>query len=344
MSEGFTTAEDLAGHSHDYVKVGADSIRRVVTLSTSGSTGERKRLYFTEGDLRRTVDFFREGMRWLCSPGDKAAILLGSPSPDGLGRLLEEGLRELGAEPQLLCLPTDYGETAEALLDLEPDTLVGLPVMVRRLALMTPSLRPKTVLLSGDYVSLAAAETITRLWHTKVFSHYGLTESGLGFAVQCPLLLGQHIRADELQVEIVDPDTGERLPEGQWGEIVFTTLRREAMPLRRYRTGDISRLLPGECPCGTPGPRLDRVLGRVEELRKPVSIYALDETLLREDSLLDYEAAFDGGLLRVTAEGGEPEAIRGLLAEKWPGLSVEVITGVIPPSARKRMVRMAAGQ
>ena len=250
MSEGFTTAEDLAGHGRDYVKVGASEIQRIVTLSTSGSTGAGKRLYFTSGDLRRTVDFFRDGMRWLCSPGDKVAILLGSPSPDGVGRLLEEGLKELGAEPRLLCLPTDYAETAKELEEIQPDTLVGLPVMVRRLALTLPQLRPKTVLLSGDYVSLAAVETITRLWHTRVFSHYGLTESGLGFAVQCPLLLGQHIRSDELRVEIVDPDTGESLPEGQWGEIVFTTLRREAMPLRRYRTGDISRLLPGTCPCG----------------------------------------------------------------------------------------------
>ncbi len=339
MRGEFTTAEDLAEHGYDYVRVDAGSIQRVVTLSTSGSTGAGKRLYFTAGDLQRTKDFFRDGMRWLCSPGDKVAILLGSPSPDGLGRLLEEGLRELGAEPSLLGLPRDYGETAAALRALRPDTLVGPPVMVRRLALTTPELRPKTVLLSADYVSLAAAETIGRLWRTKVFSHYGLTESGLGFAVQCPLLLGQHIRADELQVEIVDPDTGESLPEGQWGEIVFTTLRREAMPLRRYRTGDISRLLPGDCPCGTPGPRLDRVLGRVAERRKAMNIYDLDELLLWEDALLDYEASFREGRLTVTAEGGEPEKLRALLAEKWPEFSVEVIPGVIPPSAQKRMVK-----
>ena len=339
MSEGFTTAEDLAGHGRDYVKVGADEIQRIVTLRTSGSTGAGKRLYFTSGDLRRTVEFFRDGMRWICTPGDRVAILLGSSSPDGLGRLLEEGLKELGAEPSLLCLPTDYEETASTLKELTPDTVVGLPVQVRRLALAVPQLRPKSVLLSGDYVSLAAAETITRLWHTKVFSHYGLTESGLGFAVQCPLLLGQHIRADELRVEIVDPDTGESLPEGQWGEIVFTTLRREAMPLQRYRTGDVSRLLPGVCPCGNPGPRLDRVLGRVTEMRKPVSIYELDEALLCRDEVLDYAAEFRDGSLTVTAEGGEPEAIRRLLAEKYPQFTVRVIPGAIPPSAQKRMVK-----
>ena len=339
MSGDFTTAEDLVSHGSDYVRVDADSIRRVVTLRSSGSTGERKKLYFTAGDLRRTVDFFRDGMRWLCAPGDKVAILMGSDSPDGLGKLLEEGLRELGALPSLLCLPRDYGETAEALRALRPDTLVGLPVQIRRLALLTPDLRPKTVLLSGDYVSEAAVRTVERVWQTKVFSHYGLTESGLGFAVQCPLRLGQHVRADEFAVEIVDPDTGETLPEGRWGEIVFTTLRREAMPLRRYRSGDISRLLPGDCPCGTPGPRLDRVLGRAEELRKDINIYDLDELLLDDDELLDYEASCADGLLTVTAEGGEPEKLRALLAEKYPRLQVVVETGVIPHSAQKRMVK-----
>ncbi len=340
MNEGFTTPEDLASHGRDYVQVGAGEIQRIVTLSTSGSTGAGKRLYFTAGDLQRTKDFFRDGMRWLCSPGDKVAILLGSPSPDGVGRLLEEGLRELGAEPSLLCLPRDYGETAAALRALRPDTLVGLPVMVRRLALMTPELRPKTVLLSADYVSLAAVETITRLWETKVFSHYGLTESGLGFAVQCPLLLGQHIRASELQVEIVDPDTGENLPEGQWGEIVFTTLRREAMPLKRYRTGDVSRLLPGVCPCGRPGPRLDRILGRISERSKAVSIYDLDEVLLGRDEVLDYAAALKGSELTVTAEGGDPAFLRELLAEAFPQVTVTVVPGSIPPSAQKRTVQL----
>ncbi len=339
MSEGFTTAADLISHGSDYVKVGASEIQRIVTLQTSGSTGAGKRLYFTAGDLKRTMEFFRDGMRWICSPGDKVAILLGSPSPDGVGRLLEQGLAELGAFPSLLGLPADYDETAQALRELKPVTLVGLPVQLRRLALMVPELRPKTVLLSGDYVSLAATETITRLWGTKVFSHYGLTESGLGFAVQCPLLLGQHIRSDELLVEIVDPDTGTILPEGQWGEIVFTPLRREAMPLKRYRTGDISRLLPGMCPCGTPGPRLDRVLGRISELRKPVSIYKLDEVLLGRDEVLDYEASLDGSLLTVTVEGAEPETVRMLLAEQFPQVTVAVRRGVIPPSAQKRMVR-----
>lgn len=335
----FTTPEDISLRGHEYVAVKGDEIARVVTMDTSGSTGTKKRLYFTEGDLRQTVEFFRDGMRDICRPGDRVAILMGSPSPGGLGRLLEEGLTEMGALPSLLCFPADYGETARALKTLQPDTVVGLPVQVRKLALLAPELRPRTVLLSGDYVSLAAAESIERLWHTAVFSHYGLTESGLGFAVQCPLRRGQHIRCDDFEVEIVDSDTGEKLPDGVWGEIVFTTLRREAMPLHRYRTGDFSRLLPAPCPCGRPGPLLDRVLGRIEERRKPVSIYALDEALLRDDAIRDYDAGMtEDGVLRVTVEG-DGEKARAILADAFPRIPAEVLTGVISPSPKKRSVR-----
>ncbi len=338
MRAEFTTQEDLVGHGQDYVRVGAGEIRRIVTLRSSGSTGERKRLYFTEGDLRRTVDFFREGMRGVCSPGDKVAILMGSASPDGLGDLLKTGLEEMGARPFLLGLPSDYAATAEALRALEPDCLVGLPVQARKLSLLLPALRPRSVLLSGDYVSEAGRKTLERLWETRVFSHYGLTESGLGFAVQCPLLLGQHVRAEEFRVEIVDPETGETLPDGEWGEIVFTTLRREAMPLRRYRTGDLSRLLPGTCPCGIPGPRLDRVLGRISERQKPVSIYALDEALLDLDEVLDFEARLEGEVLTVTLEGTCTERVRERLRQAWPGREIRVQPGRIPPSAQKRIL------
>ena len=74
-------------------------------------------------------------------------------------------------------------------------------------------------------------------------------------------------------------------------------------------------------------------------MRKPVSIYDLDEMLLGRDEVLDYAAEFRDGSLTVTLEGGDPAAIRPLLAEKWPEYSVEVIPGVIPPSAQKRMVK-----
>ena len=344
--KGFTTPEDLTQHPADYVRVRGSDIQRVVTLRSSGSTGPAKRLYFTAGDLERTVEFFREGMGHICRPGDRVAACIGSLSPDGLGRLLEEGLRRLGAEPLLLGAVTDYGDTVKALEAFRPQTIVGLPTQVRRLCLLLPGLRPRTVLLSGDYLAQSLRELVSRVWDCAVFDHYGLTESGLGFAVQCPCLEGLHVRSDELMVEIVEPGTDRVLPTGEWGEVVFTTLRREAMPLRRYRTGDCGRLLPGACPCGYTGQRLDRVLGRLTERGKPVSIYALDEALLGWESLYDYAAVLRDGRLCVTtdlAPGAEVSEVVRRLAGLWPPDRLEVQAGEVPPGTAKRAVQCLPG-
>ena len=341
--KGFTTPEDLTARPEAYVKVTGQEIRRIVTLRSSGSTGSAKRLFFTAGDLERTVEFFRSGMGFICRPGDRVAACIGTLSPDGVGRLLEEGLRRLGAEPLLLGAVRDYGETVSALRSFRPHTIVGLPVQVRRLCLLAPELRPRTVLISGDYPAESLRHTLERVWGCAVFDHYGMTESGLGFAVQCPALEGRHVRGDELRVEIVEPGTDRVLPVGEWGEIVFTTLRREAMPLERYRTGDYGRLLPGVCPCGYTGQRLDRVLGRLTERAKPVSIYTLDEALLGWDALFDYAASLEGERLRLCldlAEGHRPEEALPLLEGVWPPDRLDLEAGTVPPGTAKRAVRI----
>jgi len=338
MTDGFTSSEDLIRHGADYVRVTAKDIQRIVTLRTSGSTGGAKRLYFSAGDLRRTVDFFRDGMSHITVPGGKCAILLGSKSPDGLGRLLEQGLAELGCRPLLYGIPSSYSDAAAFLHKEHPDTIIGLPVQLRRLAITVPELRPKSVLMSGDRAAHCMKETVARLWRTTVYDHYGMTESGLGFAVQCPFRQGLHIRSDELSVEIIDPKTGAVLPDGEWGEIVFTTLRREAMPLYRYRTGDISRLIPGRCPCGQEGQRLDSIRGRISELEKPVSIYTLDELLFSSDSVWDFEAALFDTCMYITVDGTETAAslVKMLLSVRFPNLGFRIQTASIPPHSEKR--------
>ncbi len=303
MSGGFTTAEDIILRGSEMCRLSQRDIRRIVTLRTSGSTGPAKRLYFSANDIERTVEFFSEGMKFMCGAGDAVVICMGNGAPDGIGALLSEGLERIGARPVLFGGVSDFTAAAACCRTNGPHTIVGIPSQIRRLALEAPEIRPANVLLSADYIAESVVETIARVWETKVFTHYGLTESGLGFAVQCPALEGQHIRHDEFKVEIIDPKTGENLPYGEWGELVFTTLRREAMPLYRYRTGDISRLIGGTCACGHEKPRLDRVLGRISELNKPVSIYALDELLFACDGILDFTASLRGKTLSVEAVG-----------------------------------------
>ena len=118
------------------------------------------------------------------------------------------------------------------------------------------------------------------------------------------------------------------------------------MPLRRYRTGDYGRLLPGVCPCGYAGPRLDKVLGRLTERAKPISIYTLDEALLGWDELYDYAASLEGGRLTIVADlapGGELEEVARRLEGLWPGDRLEVRTGTVPPGTAKRAVACTNG-
>lgn len=109
-----------------------------------------------------------------------------------------------------------------------------------------------------------------------VYDIYGLTEVyGPGISIDCALHKGLHYFDDYLYFEIIDPLTGECLPDGEMGELVITTLRKEGGPLIRYRTHDITRLLPGECGCGSPYPRHDRIQGRTDDMVKVkgVNIY-----------------------------------------------------------------------
>lgn len=103
----------------------------------------------------------------------------------------------------------------------------------------------------------------------QLYDIYGLTEIyGPGVAISCDYECGMHYWDDYFYFEIIDPKTGELVPEGELGELVVTTLRKEGAPLIRYRTHDLTRFLPGECKCGCPYPRIDTLVGRTDDMIK----------------------------------------------------------------------------
>lgn len=103
----------------------------------------------------------------------------------------------------------------------------------------------------------------------KIYDIYGLTEVyGPGIGVSCDYECGMHVWDDYCYFEIVDPKTGKVLPDGEIGELVITTLRKEGAPLVRYRTHDLSLIIPGECECGSPFPRIDTLIGRTDDMVK----------------------------------------------------------------------------
>lgn len=301
----FTTPQDVRVHGAQLVAVSQDEVARVVTLPTSGTTGAPKRVWFSAGDQESTVDFFAHGMSTLVGRGDRVLVLLPGPRPGSVGALLAAGLARLGADPIVHGDIVDLPAAAEVLRREAPTSVVGAPVQILGLQRWSEEIgrvrwRPRTALLTTDHVPRALTRRLEETCGCEVFEHYGMTEMGLGAAVECEAHAGYHLRAPDLLFEIVDPASGAALPDGELGEVVFTTLSPRAMPLVRYRTGDRSRLLPGRCPCGTALPRLERVRGRIGERTVDsgshgvVTLADLDEVLFAVRPLVDYAAATGG--------------------------------------------------
>lgn len=293
----FTLPEQVKEAPECFLCVPAKEIARVITLKTSGSSGPPKRLFFTEADLLRTADFFEKGMQYMVAPGDRVTVYMEGPGRFSIGGLLKEGLSRIGVAVTVHGLIRDM--KAAAADGQGKDCLVGTPGQMYALAVEAPWLRPKTVLLSADYVPRSVKRFVESTWGCRVFTHWGMTETGYGGGVQCGAREGYHLRDDDLLLEIVDPATGRPKPEGETGEIILTTTRRRGMPLIRYRTGDLGRFLAGPCPCGCLKPRLAEVDGRLDDAvrledGRYLSIHALDELLLSSGVIEDFEASYDG--------------------------------------------------
>jgi phenylacetate-coenzyme A ligase PaaK-like adenylate-forming protein len=321
----FTTPADLLADDLRFLCVSQGEIERVVTLRSSGTTNEAKRLHFTAQDLELTVDFFRHGMGAMVMPGERVLILMPGDLPGSVGDLLTQGLAQMEALGIVHGIVRDERAAIAEIIDKEIDCLVGLPVQLLGLARHADAAtiqlgRIKSVLLSADYVPRTIVREIESAWGCPVFNHYGMTEMGLGGVVDCGARSGGHVREADLYFEIIDPATGRPLPDGERGEVVFTTLTRTGMPLIRYRTGDLSRFIPKPCRCGTVLKRLEWVKGRLAgQVRLGgkylLSMADLDEVLFPLPGLLNFQAAVtqENGidLLQVTlfTQGGPAEKL-----------------------------------
>ncbi len=349
----FTTAEDIRREPEAFWCVPPREISRIITLKSSGSTGRPKRIAFTEADLARTAWFFSYGIRSLVRPGDQVMVFMPGPQHDTVGGLLKDGLGRLPAEVTVYGFIEDVDDAAGAAAGM--DSLIGVPAQIRTLARTHPELRPRTVLLSADYVPEKTIRQIEDLWKCTVFTHWGMSETGYGGGVQCKAREAYHIRDDELILEIIDPRTGEVLPDGEEGELVLTTIRRQAMPLIRYRTGDLAKLVTEPCPCGCLKPRLGKVMGRISDAvfignGVVITMPKLDELLGDIPGLTDFSASWNekDRCLSITFMGSvsDSEAVRQeilrRLADCLQGRAeISAQEGDITPSTgtRKRQIQ-----
>ena len=188
----------------------------------------------------------------------------------------------------------------------------------------------------------------------ELYDIYGLTEVyGPGIGVSCKYDTGMHYWDDYVYIEIVDPKTGEVLPDGEIGEIVITTLQKEGAPLIRYRTHDLSKIIPGECPCGSKHPRIGTILGRTDDMVKVkgVNIFPsqIEEMLSGVDGAsseyqvrIEHTNGKDVLTLIVEAEQGADKAVTasaiGKAFKGKIGIAAEIQTvnmGELPRSEKK---------
>ncbi len=286
----FLSKADLRD-AYPYGLLGAPLEKCVRIHSTSGTTGKRVVAFYTQHD----VDLWED----CCA---RAIVAAGGTKEDvvqvayGYG-LFTGGAGVHGGSHRVGCLtlPMSSGNTERQLqfmTDLGATILCCTPSYAAYLgeAIEEAGLRDQIKLKAGIFGAEAWSEEMRRdIQNTlgiKAYDIYGLTEtSGPGVAFECCEQTGMHINEDHFIAEIIDPDTGEVLPEGSKGELVFTALTKEAFPLLRYRTRDICVLTRKPCSCGRTHVKMSKPMGRSDDMLiiKGVNVFPSQiETVLLE--------------------------------------------------------------
>ena len=327
----FTTAQMLSVQAGKFLLTSQSEVSRVISGATSGTTGPAKRVFYTERDTEHTVGFFAAGISEMLAEGESCFIAFPFTGPFGLGDLIAQAVERLGGIPIKAGFGQTWGEMLELVRQTQPETYIGFPVTLLSLLRMYGDDFPiKRALVSGDACPNGVMEELEKALGSKLYPHYGSRECGLGGAVTCPAFHGMHLRENHIIPEIID-ENGQVLPDGEYGELVITTIGADAMPLIRYRTGDYTRILP-QCPCGGVTRRIDTV-SRQEGI---ISIEELDSKLFHIPELVDYRASFDGKLTieaRTLCEGVQRQ-IYDEAKEIYPELQINVHSSLCRQSDR----------
>jgi phenylacetate-CoA ligase len=309
----FTTKEDLRQHyPMGFLAVGREQIVRI--HGSSGTTGKPTFVAYSAEDLATWADLCA---RFLVAgglqPRDTVQIAFGYGLFTG-GFGLHYGVERVGA----CVIPAASGNTPRQLMlmqDLQTDALVCTPSYAlyiadaaRSAGIDPAKLPPRFAHFGGEMWTEDMRTQIEGQMDLLAFNNYGLSEViGPGVSGECPARTGMHIQEDHFLVECIDPETLRPVEPGQVGELVFTTLTKQAMPIIRYRTRDLARLDPEPCPCGRTTVRMSRVIGRTDDMLiiRGVNVFPsqIEQALLRVDGTAPhYQIEIDrpGALDQVT--------------------------------------------
>ena len=268
----FVTKADLR-EAYPYGLVARPLKDCVRIQSTSGTTGKRVVAFYTQHDIDLWEDCCARALMAagatdedVCQVSYGYGLFTGGPGLNG-------GSHKVGC----LTVPTSSGNTKRQIMVIKdltatilcctPSSAAYLGESMREMG-MTPEQIPlKAGIFGAEAWSEEMRQDIQNTLGIKAYDIYGLTElSGPGVAFECSAQSGMHINEDHFIAEIIDPDTGEVLPEGSKGELVFTSITKEAFPLLRYRTRDICMLTREKCSCGRTHVKMCKPMGRSDDM------------------------------------------------------------------------------
>ncbi|NPU84975.1 MAG: phenylacetate--CoA ligase [Syntrophaceae bacterium] len=280
----FTTKDDLRENwPYGFLAVPKDELIRM--HSSSGTTGRATVIFHTKSDVDAWTNLVA---RCMYMTGLRKSDVFQNMMTYGLftgGLGFHYGAERVGAltipagagnSKRQIQLMRDFDTTAVHII---PSYALHLYTVFEELGLKPEKdTKVRMAFIGAEPHSEKMRKRIEEFYGFKAYNSYGLSEmNGPGVAFECPEQNGMHIWEDNFIVEIIDPVTLQPVPDGQEGELVMTTLLREGMPVLRYRTKDLTRILPGECPCGRTHRRIERITGRTDDMMilKGVNIFPI---------------------------------------------------------------------
>jgi len=268
----FTVKDDLR-LSFPYGLLAVDRRQVVRIHSSSGTTGIPTVIYYTADDLNRWTDLIA-----------RCIVATGATDEDVFQNMMTYGLftgglgLHYGAERVgMTVIPIGGGNTRRqvqtmkdfqtTVLHVTPSYLLHIHGKLKEYEIRQEDLALCKAFIGAEPHSENARLKIEDLWHIDAYNSYGLSElNGPGMAFECVYKKDLHVWEDAYILEIIDPETGQVLPDGQEGEVVLTNLIRRAMPILRYRTRDLATVHTDGCPCGRTHRRLSRIMGRTDDM------------------------------------------------------------------------------
>ena len=280
----FTNKDDLREHwPYGFIAVPKEELVRM--HSSSGTTGRATVVFHTANDIAVWANLLA---RCMYMAGMRKSDVFQNMMTYGLftgGLGFHYGAEKIGA----LVIPAGAGNSKrqiQLMMDFATTAIHIIPSYALHLSIVFTELKVdprkdtkvKIAFLGAEPHTEKMRKKIEEIYGYKAFNSYGLSEmNGPGVAFECPYQNGMHIWEDSFLVEIIDPKTLEPVAEGEEGELVMTTLQREGMPLIRYRTKDLTRIIPEPCACGRTHRRIERIKGRTDDMLilKGVNIFPM---------------------------------------------------------------------